>query len=265
MHKSGVKIITKEDLIKELKNIRNMGWIKSSRTGNAGNVGNTLEDLLGIPENNLPIPNAAEWELKTQRENTTSLTTLFHMEPSPRAVKFVPCVFLQLYGWKHKNAGEAYPVGEMSFRQTIHGLKHSDRGFTVKIDRKNEKAIISFDYTKVDSKHSEWLNKVKKKTGLDELNPQPYWGFNDLSSKVGTKLLNCFFVQAKSKIENGIEYFNYTTIKMLKQFSFDNFLELIEQGNVLVDFDARTGHNHGTKFRMRQNCLPLLYKECIDI
>lgn len=28
----------------------------------------------------------------------------------------------------------------------------------------------------------------------------------------------------------------------------------------LVDFDARTGHNHGTKFRMRQNCLPDLYE-----
>jgi len=53
-----------------------------------------LEDLLGISENNLPLPNAAEWELKTQRINSSSLTTLFHTEPSPRAIKFVPKVFL---------------------------------------------------------------------------------------------------------------------------------------------------------------------------
>lgn len=33
------------------------------------------------------------------------------------------------------------------------------------------------------------------------------------------------------------------------------------RGNILVDFDARTGHNHGTKFRMRQNCLPNLYEK----
>jgi len=256
---------SKEDLIAKLNEIRSMGWIKTSRTGNAGNVGNTLEDLLGIQENNLPIPNAAEWELKTQRENTSSLTTLFHVEPSPRAVKFVPCVLLQLYGWKHKNAGEDYPVGEMSFRQTIHGLKHSDRGFIVKIDRKNEKVLISFDHTKVDTRHSEWLKKIKGKVGLGELNPQPYWGFTDLSNKAGTKLLNCFYVQAKSKMENGIEYVSYTTIKMLRKFSFKKFLDLIEKGDVLVDFDARTGHNHGTKFRMRQNCLPYLYEESIDI
>lgn len=38
-------------------------------------IGNALEDLLGLSENNLPIPNAAEWELKLQRLNSTSLTT----------------------------------------------------------------------------------------------------------------------------------------------------------------------------------------------
>ncbi|MBQ5478723.1 MAG: hypothetical protein IIT66_00730, partial [Acetobacter sp.] len=32
-------------------------------------------------ENNLPLPNAAEWELKCQRRQTTSLVTLFHIEP----------------------------------------------------------------------------------------------------------------------------------------------------------------------------------------
>lgn len=94
-----LKIYTKESLIKELKIIRDMGWIINARPGNSGGIGNTLEDLLGIEENNLPIPNAAEWELKCQRANTTSLMTLFHMEPSPRALRFVPRVFLPLYGW----------------------------------------------------------------------------------------------------------------------------------------------------------------------
>lgn len=72
-----MKILTKEQLINELRNIKKSGWIKSARQGNVGGVGNTLEDLLGIEENNLPIPNAAEWELKAQRADTSSLTTLF--------------------------------------------------------------------------------------------------------------------------------------------------------------------------------------------
>lgn len=48
---------------------------------------------------------------------------------------------------------------------------------------------------------------------------------------------------------------------MLQNFNFDAFLQELENGNILVDFDARTGHNHGTKFRLRQNCFPNLYKK----
>lgn len=105
-----MKIYTKESLIFELKKISDMGWIENARYGNSGGIGNTLEDLLGISENNLPIPNAAEWELKAQRIDTSSLTTLFHFEPSPRAIKFVPQVLLLKYGWPHQEAGEKYPI-----------------------------------------------------------------------------------------------------------------------------------------------------------
>jgi len=100
---------------------------------------NILEDLLGIKENNLPIPNAAEWELKTQRINPIVLTILFHIEPSPRALKFVPQVFLPKYGWAHKEDGKKYAKGEMNFRQTIHGQGPSGRGFKVVIDRSEKK------------------------------------------------------------------------------------------------------------------------------
>ncbi|MEK7539423.1 MAG: MvaI/BcnI family restriction endonuclease, partial [Patescibacteria group bacterium] len=124
-------IYTKQSLIQKLKEISEMDWIPNRRHKNHGGVGNTLEDLLGIKENNLPIPNAAEWELKAQRLNSSSLTTLFHSEPSPRAIRFVPQVFLPKYGWLHQESGKKYPKGEMSFRQTIHGHSGSDRGFIV--------------------------------------------------------------------------------------------------------------------------------------
>ena len=256
-----MKIYTKDGLIKELKSIAEKGWIENARDKNHGGIGNTLEDLLGITENNLPIPNAAEWELKSQRIKTTSLTTLFHIEPSPRAVKFVPQILLLKYGWGHQEAGKKYSKDEMSFRQTIHGLYPSDRGFQVKIDRSNYKVLISFDSSKVADKHGEWLKLVEKRIGLGQLEPQPYWGFDDLSNKAGTKLLNCFYVQAEVKKEGDKEFYKYNKVTMLQKFNFDGFLNQIEQGNILVDFDARTGHNHGTKFRMRQNCLQDLYKK----
>lgn len=254
-------IYTKPTLIAKLKDISAMGFILNKRKGNAGGIGNTLEDLLGIKENNLPIPNAAEWELKAQRLNSTSLTTLFHVEPSPRAIRFVPQILLPKYGWAHQEDGKKYPKGEMSFRQTIHGNSRSDRGFKVVIDRKERKILISFDAKSVDSRHKSWLESVKKSVGLGELNPQPYWGFDDLEHKAGTKLLNTFYVQAEVKIERKKEHYHYTKVMMLQKLSFEGFLKALEEGKILVDFDARTGHNHGTKFRMRQDYLPMLYEK----
>lgn len=256
-----LKTYTKLELIAKLKEISTRGWIANGRHNNHGGIGNTLEDLLGIEENNLPIPNASEWELKTQRLKSSSLTTLFHIEPSLRAVKFVPQVLLPLYGWKHDEAGKKYPKNEMSFRQTIHGNSRSDRGFKVVIDRSEKKILISFDAGSVDIRHKKWLKTVEKNVGLNELDPQPYWGFDDLEHKAGTKLLNAFYVQAEVKREKGKEFYHYTKITMLQKFNFEGFLEALEEGKILVDFDARTGHNHGTKFRMRQDALPLLYEK----
>ncbi len=260
-----MKIYTKKQLINEFKRIKSMGWIKSIRPGNAGGIGNTLEYLLGIEENNLPIPNAAEWELKCQRANTSSLTTLFHMEPSPRALKFVPQILLPKYGWRHQQAGLKYPNTEMSFRQTIGGKNRSDRGFMVIVDRKQRKILISFDASSVDKRHTKWLKEVEKRVGLGELSPQPYWGFDDLFHKAGTKLLNCFYIQAQVKRIKNEEYFHYSKILMLEKFDIDRFIEAIENNDILIDFDARTGHNHGTKFRLRQNRLPNLYKIVTEI
>ncbi len=260
-----MKIYTKESLIQALCQIRDMGWIPNARAGNDGGIGNTLEDLLGIEENNLPIPNASEWELKCQKLNTTSLVTLFHMEPSPRALKFVPSILLPRYGWPHQEAGRKYDATEMSFRQTISGVSRSDRGFMVVVDRSERKVLVSFDASAVDSRHSQWLQMVERQAGLGELDPQPYWGFADLEHKAGTKLLNCFFVQAETKREKGQLFFRYSKIFILESFNLEGLLRGLEQGFVFIDFDARTGHNHGTKFRLRRNKFPELYEKIVEI
>lgn len=149
---------------------------------------------------------------------------------------------------------------EMSFRQTINGVSCSDRGFKVVVDRGNRKVLISFDASCAAERHKKWINSVKKRVGLGELNPQPYWGFDDLFHKAGTKLLNCFYIRAEVKVKERKEYFWYKEIMILQKFSLDKFINAIEKGFVLIDFDARTGHNHGTKFRLRQDKMPELYE-----
>ncbi len=260
-----LQAFSKEELIEKFKEIHAKGWILNKRGRNDGAVGNTLEDLLGIPENNLPIPNAAEWELKAQRSTTSSLLTMFHMEPSPRAMKVVPDILLLKYGWPSAEAGLKYPEDEKSFRGTLNAQNFTDRGFKVQVNDKERRVEIVFDSTVTDERHKDWKASVQSRVGhLKNFDIIPYWGFDDLFHKAGVKLTNCFYVQADEKWEvtgkNRKNYFLYNYVVKLSQFDQEKFIEAIRAGKVYVDFDARTGHNHGTKFRIRYTDIPSLYK-----
>lgn len=260
-----MKVFTKESLIAELTNICNSGWVRSHKNSeNDGSVGNTLEKLLGIPENNLPLPNAAEWELKAQRRGT-SLLTLFHMDPSPRAMQLISKLLLPKYGWPLKGY-----ENEKSFRLTIGTLSSNDRGFRVTIDDVMQRVAISFDRNQVGANQYNWLRSVEERVGLGELDPQPYWGFNDLEHKAGTKLKNLFYVLADSKVQDRVEYFWYNGILMLEAFAFEHFLAALRVGTLKIDFDVRSGHgrqsrNHGTKFRIHRNLFPSMYNRVTRI
>ena len=133
---TNIKTFSKDELIDMFVEIEKRGWIEDEkRITNDGAAGNLLEDLLGIPENNLPIPNAAEWELKTQKDNTSSLLTLFHLEPSPKAVKIVSNLLLPQYGWRQISGNHMRMMknrSELLFRLII------DRGFSVLVNRSKE-------------------------------------------------------------------------------------------------------------------------------
>lgn len=263
-----MKLYSKQELIEEMRKIFDAGWHKSVKKTidrrNDGAVGNTLEKLLGISENNLPIPNAREWELKGQRKHTTALITLKHAEPSPTAARIVSSVLLPKYGWKHKKAGTEYPASEQSFRSTTSATSFTNRGFRVVVDSVERKVKFVFEAEQADQNDKEivaWLSSVLKRGGLEKLEPEPYWGFDDLEPLIATKMKNCFYIVAASRIQEKREWFKYESLYVLSGFSFERFLAAIKDGSVLVDFDARTHHNHGTKFRLRQGKWPALYSD----
>ena len=115
-------------------------------------------------------------------------------------------------------------------------------------------------------KSNDWLESLKERAGLGPLNPEPYWGLEDLKFEIGSKVKNCFYVVADTKVDhNNHELFRYVKLYVLSGFSFDNFLNCIDKGVVLVDFDARTRHNHGTKFRIKQDHWNKLYEHVEEI
>ncbi|ABV75388.1 hypothetical protein A1C_05765 [Rickettsia akari str. Hartford] len=46
----------------------------------------------------------------------------------------------------------------------------------------------------------------------------------------------------------------------LSGFSLNKFIGTVAIGDIVVDFDARTWHNHGNKFRFRNSRLHELYE-----
>ena len=165
-------------------------------------------------------------------------------------------ILLLKYGWPSAEAGLRYPEDEKSFRGTLNARNFTDRGFKVHVNDKERRVEIIFDNEHTDERHKLWEQSVLKRVGhLNNFDIVPYWGFDDLFHKAGVKLTNCFYVQADEKWEGKVRrrknYFLYNYVLKLSQFDQEKFIEAIRAGKVYVDFDARTGHNHGTKFRIR--------------
>ena len=74
-------------------------------------------------------------------------------------------------------------------------------------------------------------------------------------------MVNCVYIVTDSKKENKKEYFRYTDMQILSGFSIERFIEALKRGYIDIDFDARTGHNHGTRFRINRDKRSFLYEK----
>ena len=83
------------EFVTKFEEIKAMGWVKSMRRGNTG-IGYTLEELLGISENNISAPDLGNIELKAHRINSTSMITLFTF--NRKAWKMNPLEAIKKYG-----------------------------------------------------------------------------------------------------------------------------------------------------------------------
>ena len=245
---------SRDEVVRRLKELKRKGWIQTRQQFNDGLVGNTLEDFLGIKENNLTLPDAGRYELKAQRMESGSLTTLFHFDPFPRRPKSVVRHFLgPIYGWPHEEI-----KGEWSFRITMYGNGYTNRGFKIALDEKKDLLLVQFNPEKVDASKSDWLAQVLKKGGR-EITPQPYWELNRIKEKAQTKISNTIYVHAESRKRKEFEEFRYDKAVLYEGLDFERFKKGLSNGEIFVDFDARTGHNHGTKFRVKQGTLEKFY------
>ena len=67
-------ITTLEEFVREYTRIKELGWIRTHRSGPTG-IGKTLEDLLGIVENNIDGPDFGDYELRQYNRLGIKLTS----------------------------------------------------------------------------------------------------------------------------------------------------------------------------------------------
>ncbi|MCM8785530.1 MAG: MvaI/BcnI family restriction endonuclease [Candidatus Omnitrophica bacterium] len=232
---------TFEDIKKKLKEIKKMGFIKTHRSGQTG-IGKTIEDLLGIEENNIPWPNALGWiELKAIRKRSKSLVTLFTLAPSPPKIN---SVLLEKYGY-FSSKGE-----RKILHTTVNGvdfnLIKNEKGF--KIDVTSDK-----------------VNLIHYKDGV-----VAYWEEKKLRERIERKMRNLLLIKAETQGKGENEKFWFDEGYLLNEFNFEKFKILIRKGVILVDIrigqypNGRT-HDHGTGFRIFSDNLDLCYIRKVKI
>jgi len=217
---------------KDLLELSKKGWIKSNRKNNTG-IGKTLEDYLGITENNIALPDFGVMELKSQRINTISMMTLFTKSPEG----ITNSEIRKRFGYPDKE----FPKIKI-LHQTISGGKRNAMGFQATIDNKQGKLLI-----------------LKKGKLLG------YYSLQFLKNKAVEKIGNgLILVRAETKKIRGNEYFHYKDAYLLKEIDPTKFLAHskydIRLGVYHSGIKSGQPHDHGSAFRLTEKSLPFLFK-----
>lgn len=231
-------ITTLDDFIREYKKICDMGWITTHRSGPTG-IGKTLEDLLGIEENNIDGPDFGDYELKSCRINSNSMLTMFTRAPQPAKSN----TYLRL---KFGYSSNAYDNDS----KVLHSTLSADRFVSV-YNTGNQLKIVCDD-EKI---------SIASQMGVEDV----YWTRDALKKCFEKKYKNKFvYAKALSRGTGANEEFKFVEAYEVSGFDYYAMIDLLEQGKIYVDLrigqypDGRT-HDHGTGFRIREVDQPLLF------
>jgi len=217
-------------LKEKLRQIKKMGFIKTHRRGDTG-IGKTLEDLLGIKENNIPLPDIGEVaELKSYRKNAKSMMTLFTLEPLPKGGDR-DRLLLDNFGYSKRDNQRPKEL-----HSTLSCKRYNNQNLRLSVEK----------------------DKIRVKGKGKRLNI--FWDMESLRNKFNEKLPALVYVLADTKIVDGVEYFHFNEAYLLEDFDFELFKKRVKADDIVVDFRMYyrpngSVRNHGTGFRVKINKL----------
>lgn len=214
--------------------LKKRGYVRSHRVGPTG-VGHTLEQELGMTENNIATPDLGEVELKARRVNSGSMVTLFTFNRKVWQVK--PLYTVQTYGTpdKDKRLGLYYT---MSRTPNAKGLFLHIEEDTISVRHIDGETIA-------------------------------IWNLGELATRFMQKIPAVIVVSALSEMRDDREWFSYTRAQLLYGTSEDILREQILAGNVVLDLRLHervtSARNHGTAFRAHEDKLSHLFRNVEEL
>lgn len=238
---------------RDFKKVRDLGFTESRRSNSTG-IGKTFEDLIGVVENNAKEPDLHGFEIKSQRNLSGSYVTLF--TKSPTMPKSANTHLRMSYG----SFDSEHPDVKVLHTSIFHGKYNTHIAgakFSLKVNREESRLYVL----------------VQRDDGtIDE---SVYYSFDNIKNALA-KIENLAFVSADTrKNSEGKEEFHFTSATIYYDFiSFENFLDLVEEGVIMYDvrigaykMGAKKGktHDHGSGFRIKKNDMKKLYRQSLTI
>lgn len=227
---------TLEETIKRLKNLQGK-YVSTHRPGPTG-IGKTLEDLLGVVENNVGISNTTFAEFKSARKHSNSMMTLFTKAPLPASAN---AKLLTRFGYVTPKSNDKKVLHTTAWATGFNSLR-GKVGFIV---------MISPDKVSLVASDGEELG---------------YWNEPTLRQSFERKLHHVLYVLADCIGRGAKEEFCFNEAWLLTGFSFEGFKSAVTQGVVCVDtrigqYPDGSPHDHGTGFRVFPDDLSKCFRE----
>ena len=223
-----------DEFVQKFEEIKAMKWVKSKRRGSTG-IGYTLEELLGISENNIATPDLGEIELKAHRINSTSMITLFTF--NNRAWKMNQLEAIKKYGTPDEK-GRLGMYFTMSQKPNRTGL------------------FLHIEDDSISVRHISGEMVAE-------------WQLDSLTERFMKKFPAMIFVSALNEMDGKQEWFKFERAQFLSGISKEVVRNQILSGNILIDLrlhdKGTSARNHGTGFRAHVNKLPMLFTEVKDL
>jgi len=222
------------ELLEKIKQIANKGFIPSPYQGDTS-IGRLLETELGIPINSSKDPDYKGIEIKSTRAERQNRKNLFAQVPDwDISVLKSSRDILDKYGYYDDNEIKRLYC-------TVSATRFNTQTLRLKV-KKDDGLLM--EYSSRDGDVACWRSSVLEKRLL-------------------TKHRETFWVDAISKIEDGVEYFKFIKIEHTKDPLASQLGVLLDQGKITLDHLIKQKGNSvvekGPIFKLNQRSLSLLF------